>query len=78
MTRTTAILGCALLIPIAQLFSQQTRAERSRYTETSTHADVSAFIDSLQRRGAAIRVGSIGTGLKCDHRAIRQPAGQPC
>ena len=60
MTRTTAILGCALLIPIAQLFSQQTRAERSRYTETSTHADVSAFIDSLQRRGAAIRVGSIG------------------
>ena len=29
----------------------RTRAERTSYTETSTYADVIAFIDSLQRRG---------------------------
>ncbi len=40
--------------------AQQTRAERSKYRETSTYADVVAFIDSLQARGAKIRVGSIG------------------
>ena len=40
--------------------AQQTRAERSKYGETSTYADVVAFIDSLQARGAKIRVGSIG------------------
>lgn len=40
--------------------AQQTRAERSKYQETSTYADVIVFIDSLQRRGAKIHVGSIG------------------
>ncbi len=38
----------------------QTRAERSDYTETSRYADVVAFIDSLQKLGAPIVVGSIG------------------
>lgn len=38
----------------------QTRAERSNYTETSRYADVVAFIDSLQKLGAPIAVGSIG------------------
>jgi hypothetical protein len=50
------VLACCA--PVAG--SQQTRAERSTYTETSTHADVLAFIDSLQSRGASIHVGSIG------------------
>ena len=39
--------------------AQQTRAERSKYRETSTYADVVAFIDSLQARGAKIRVGRL-------------------
>lgn len=38
----------------------QTRAERTNYTETSRYADVVAFIDSLQKLGAPIGVGSIG------------------
>ncbi|MGK2934872.1 MAG: M14 family metallopeptidase [Gemmatimonadaceae bacterium] len=38
----------------------RTRAERSNYTETSRYADVVAFIDSLQKLGAPIVVGSIG------------------
>lgn len=37
-----------------------TRAERSNYTETSRYADVVAFIDSLEKLGAPIVVGSIG------------------
>ena len=56
-----AAVGAILIAccaPVAR--SQQTRAERSAYTETSTHADVLAFIDSLQLRGANIHVGSIG------------------
>jgi hypothetical protein len=51
-----------LLLPstVSRLPSQQTRPERSNYTETSTYADVVAFIDSLQAKGAPIVVGSIG------------------
>ncbi len=43
------------------LAAQQTRAERSNYTETSTHADVMAFLDSLERAapGQIVR-GEIG------------------
>lgn len=53
-----AVLGAlALAAPLA---AQQTRAERSKYTETSTYADVVSFLDSLQARGANIHVGSIG------------------
>jgi zinc carboxypeptidase len=37
-----------------------TRAERTRYAETSHYDDVVAFIDSLRRLGAPIAVGSIG------------------
>ena len=49
-----------LTAPLASSFAQQTRAERTNYAETSTHADVVAFVDSLQARGAKIRVGVIG------------------
>lgn len=51
-----------LLLPLfaAPLAAQQTRAERTAYAETSTHADVLAFVDSLQRLGAGIRVGRLG------------------
>ncbi len=39
----------------------RTRAERSAYTETSTYADVVAFLDSLRATRLPLRVGSIGT-----------------
>ena len=43
-----------------RLHAQQTRAERTKYTETSLYADVISFLDSLQQRGAKIHVGFIG------------------
>ena len=42
----------------------RTRAERSAYTETSTHADVVAFLDSLRAARLPLRVGSIGTTVE--------------
>ena len=36
-----------------------TRAERTNYRETSSHADVLAFIDSLQKLGAQIATGEV-------------------
>ena len=56
---------CAGAVFVAHLTAvaadaQRTRAERSNYTETSTHADVIAFIDSLSLRGARVHVGTMG------------------
>lgn len=39
----------------------RTRAERSAYRETSTHADVVDFLAALRAAGAPITVGSVGT-----------------
>ena len=44
-----------LLLAAAPLAAQTTRAERTAYAETSTHADVLAFLDSLEARGAGIK-----------------------
>jgi hypothetical protein len=55
-----SVTALAATAPIAPASAQQTRAERSKYQETSTYSDVIAFIDSLQARGANIHVGSIG------------------
>lgn len=52
-----ALLAGPLAGPLA---AQQTRAERTGFKETSTHADVVAFVDSLQSRGAKVHVGMIG------------------
>jgi hypothetical protein len=60
IARRVAACALALAALAPHVRAQQTRAERSKYTETSTHADVLAFIDSLQVRGAKIHVGSIG------------------
>ena len=57
--RAFAALACLSPL-ISPLSAQTTRAERSSYKETSTYADVVAFIDSLQARNANIVVGSIG------------------
>jgi hypothetical protein len=46
--------------PHSALRTPSTRAERSNYTETSTYADVVAFVDSLRTVGAPVAVGTIG------------------
>jgi hypothetical protein len=56
------LLGSALSAIPAH--AQTTRAERTAYRETSSSADVLAFLDSLQRAGAGIRVGSLGTSVE--------------
>ena len=40
--------------------SPATRAERSRYRATSSHADVVAFLDSLEGEGRAVVLGTLG------------------
>lgn len=49
-----------MLILSLLLAVQQATPERTGYAETSTHADVVAFVDSLERLGAGIRVGRLG------------------
>jgi hypothetical protein len=49
-----------LLLTASPLASQQTVPERTNYTQTSSHAEVLGFVDSLQRLGAGIRVGRLG------------------
>jgi len=41
-------------------FRPLTRAERTNFTETSRHADVVAFIDSLRTLGSGVHVTSLG------------------
>src|ERR1035437_9888964 len=57
--RALAALASPLFVAPA-LRAQLTRAERSKYTETSLYADVISFLDSLQQRGGKIRIGFIG------------------
>jgi predicted deacylase len=58
--RMPTLFAITTLAAAGALSAQQTRAERTDYAETSTHADVLAFVDSLQRLGAGIRVGRLG------------------
>jgi hypothetical protein len=60
--RTIVRLSIALvpLLLSSSLAAQTTRPERTGFRETSSHADVLAFLDSLQREGASIRVGTLG------------------
>ncbi len=56
MRRTRAgIAGLAALLAAVPLPAQTTRPERTGFRETSTNADVLAFLDSLVARGAVIR-----------------------
>jgi hypothetical protein len=49
-----------LLLAAFPLAAQQTRPERTAGAETSSYADVLGFVDSLQRAGASLRVGTLG------------------
>jgi hypothetical protein len=51
-----AVRATAQAAPVAPF----TRAERTGFRETSTYADVVAFIDSLRASGAAIHVDTLG------------------
>ena len=53
------------LVPglLAAQGNPQTTAERTNYAQTSTSADVGAFLDSLQLLGAPISVGQMGTSV---------------
>jgi hypothetical protein len=56
-----ALCLCATISPtFAQETPPQTRAERTGYKETSSHADVMEFLRALQKPGAPIRVEIIG------------------
>jgi hypothetical protein len=59
----SAILSPVLVLASA-LDAQQTRAERTKYAETSLYTDVTSFLDSLQQRGAKIHVGFIGRTMQ--------------
>jgi hypothetical protein len=52
--------GGANARPFAGSALPRTRAERTSYTETSTYADVIAFIDSLQKLGAPMSRQELG------------------
>lgn len=61
--RAAAVMLAPLLFtPL--LHAQQTRAERTNYRETSLYTDITSFLDSLQQRGAKIRVGFIGRTMQ--------------
>jgi Zinc carboxypeptidase len=62
--RPSIAAGAALLLLLGSVRpapAQSTRAERTGYRETSSHEDVIAFLDALQRRGAGIRLDTLGT-----------------
>ncbi len=58
----TSFRSVALALLLATpLGAQQTTPERTGGRETSSSADVASFLDSLGRRGAPFRFGSLGT-----------------
>ena len=63
MRRLVLALGATFAVA-SPAAGQRTTAERSEYRTTSSHADVLAFLDSLGRRGAGIRVGTLGTSAQ--------------
>jgi hypothetical protein len=56
-----ALAAVGLVAPAA---AQQTRAERTGYAETSSLADVTAFLDTLAARSPDIRVGRLTTSTE--------------
>lgn len=62
MTRGADRLGLLLaLVLVPQLMAQTTRPERAGFRETSSYADVLAFLDSLQLVTRDIRIGTLAT-----------------
>ena len=57
MRLIAVVLIAALAGPLS---AQTTKAERTAYAETSSHADVLAFIETLESRGAGIKAWVLG------------------
>ena len=57
------MMRCALLILVlaSRLAAQSTRPERTGFRETSSHADVLAFLDSLARATSDTRIATLAT-----------------
>jgi hypothetical protein len=65
-----------LLLAAVPLAAQQTRPERTGGAETSSYADVVGFVDSLQRAGASLRVGTLGVspeGQRIPYLVVARP-----
>lgn len=60
MPRAASFCTLLLTLPWLAAAAQQTRPERTGGAETSSYADVVAFVDSLARVSADIRVGTLG------------------
>jgi hypothetical protein len=67
MQRSALVRGCALGVvitfaarPTHAQTGPRTQAERTNYTETSSHASVTAFLDSLTRLGRPLAPGVMG------------------
>ncbi|HEX2716206.1 MAG TPA: M14 family zinc carboxypeptidase [Gemmatimonadaceae bacterium] len=58
--RAAGAVGRAIAEAAAAGPLPRTRAERTQYRETSSHADVVAFLDSLQAAGLPVALGSLG------------------
>ncbi len=61
MPRSPLPIAALLLLHPLVGAAQQTRPERTAGAETSTYADVVAFVDSLASLSSSIRVGILGT-----------------
>ncbi len=58
-----AVLG-AIVFPPVSATAQETVAESSGYIETSSYADVMAFLDTLQHRTGDLRVGTLAVSTE--------------
>jgi hypothetical protein len=74
LTAAFALLPSAVLRPVS---AQQTRPERTSFAETSTHADVIAFIDSLEKAypNSFVRgeIGRSGQGRVLPYLLVSRP-----
>ena len=59
--RCGVLLGALLASPVA---AQTTRPERTAFQETSSHADVLQFLDSLSRATTDVRVGTLAVSTE--------------
>ena len=60
LRRYVTLVTLVVLATVAPLSGQQTVPERTGGARTSSHAEVLAFIDSLQHHGAKMLVGTLG------------------
>lgn len=61
MLRPTFLATALALATVTAASAQLTVAERTGGERTSTHAEVLAFLDSLQHHGARMHIGTLGT-----------------